>query len=94
MVIHDLDLVGISFTPFEADAPLVVDPDAVLARAITAEFLEPIPRRDPKVLELVGRIQDQELTEGTALECGGPPAHRFAQEDAVGIPVPEALDHP
>jgi len=35
--------------PFEADAPLVVDPDAVLSRPIAAERLEPIRWRIAKL---------------------------------------------
>jgi hypothetical protein len=41
-VVDDLDLVGVTVVPAEADAPLVVDADAVLAVAITLERFEPV----------------------------------------------------
>jgi hypothetical protein len=37
MVVHDLDFKGVSINPLEADAPLVVDPNAVLPLAVTAK---------------------------------------------------------
>jgi len=30
MIIDDFNVVGVAFPPTEADAPLIVDPDAVL----------------------------------------------------------------
>jgi hypothetical protein len=44
MIVHDLDAVGVSVAPFEADAPLIVDPDAVLSFAVSQEVLAPISR--------------------------------------------------
>ena len=51
MVVHDLDILGSGGGPDEAHAELVVDPDAVLARPISLERLEPIAGRDPQVIE-------------------------------------------
>jgi hypothetical protein len=45
MVIHDLDTVRPGVSPDKADAPLVVDPDAVLSRPIAFEDFEPAARR-------------------------------------------------
>jgi hypothetical protein len=36
MVVHDLDRVGAVVLPDEGNAPLAVDPDRILARAIAA----------------------------------------------------------
>jgi hypothetical protein len=36
MIVDDFDLVALPFVPDKADAPLVVDPDAVLACALCA----------------------------------------------------------
>ncbi len=41
----------ISCAPPEANAPLIVDPNAVLPRSITLELLQPIPGRYAKVFE-------------------------------------------
>jgi hypothetical protein len=47
MVIDDMNIVTISFTPFETDPPLGIDPDAVLAFSISFKGLKPVGRRDP-----------------------------------------------
>jgi hypothetical protein len=45
-VLRDFNVFGIAFPPGEADAVLVIDPDAVLALAVAAKGLELVPRRD------------------------------------------------
>jgi hypothetical protein len=91
MVINHFNLVGVSFAPFEADTPLVVDADAELAGAIADKLLESVPRRDPKILKFVGCVYDQELTEGGALEFGGPATHQLTGKNSLSVEVPEAL---
>jgi hypothetical protein len=39
MIVDDLDVKGVTVTPPEADPPLLVDPDAVLALAIAFQSL-------------------------------------------------------
>jgi len=41
VIVDDLDVVRVSVSPPKADAPLIVDADAVLALSITAQCLEP-----------------------------------------------------
>jgi len=50
VIVADLDLVNITVAPDKADAPLVVDADAVLAFALAREALEPIARRTCKLM--------------------------------------------
>src|SRR3569833_3323100 len=47
LIVHDLDRLG-AVVPSETDAPLVVDPDAVLARAVALQRLQPVARRTPQ----------------------------------------------
>jgi hypothetical protein len=49
MVIDDLDHLGAAFPPDKADAPLIVDPDAVLPSAIAFERLKPVAGRRPEI---------------------------------------------
>jgi hypothetical protein len=49
MVINDLDVFGTCCGPAEADTPLVVDPDAVLALPIATNRLTRSPRARPAV---------------------------------------------
>src|SRR5829696_2900235 len=61
VVVHDLDVLRASLGPGKADAPLVVDPDAVLAPSVAAlERLQPVARRDTKVVEVHRSIEDHE----------------------------------
>jgi hypothetical protein len=49
VVIDDLYIVGVTVAPPEADSPSFVDPDAVLASAITRQLLETVAGRDTQV---------------------------------------------
>jgi hypothetical protein len=40
VVLDDLDVVGIASNPSEADSELIVDPNAVLSKSVTYEFLQ------------------------------------------------------
>jgi hypothetical protein len=44
VIICYLYLKGVSFLPLKADAPLIVDPNAVLAASIAVKFLQPVSR--------------------------------------------------
>ena len=44
MIVRDFYPEGISFLPFKADPPLIIDPDALLPRPIASKFLRAIPR--------------------------------------------------
>ena len=50
MVVNDLNPFWTSIAPPEADTPLIIDSDTVLPCSITAQMLEPIARRNPKIL--------------------------------------------
>jgi len=51
MVIDYFHFIGVVFFPFEADAPLIVDSDAVPAGFIPFKRFEMICRRDSKVVD-------------------------------------------
>ena len=42
LIVYDLNVVGIAISPSEADTPLVVDSDTILAGPIAPEFLQAI----------------------------------------------------
>jgi hypothetical protein len=46
MIIDDFDLVALPFVPCEADAPLIVDPDAVLTGPLSFQSFQTICGRD------------------------------------------------
>jgi len=92
VVVDDLDVVGITVLPDEADAVLIIDPYAVLPGSVSDELFEPICRWNPKVSEGHSGIEhpefpDRDLCHG--LEASG----RFAPPERGGLSVPKADDH-
>ena len=71
VVVDDFDVVRIPVTPDEADAPLVVDADAVLALPAPRQPLETVRRREPQVVDAVGIVQHAELPECHGLDVAG-----------------------
>src|SRR5690606_502729 len=68
MVIDDLHIGGTGLGPAKADAPLVIDANAPLTRAVTAQGLQPVPRRHPEILDGSRSIEIGELARGDFLE--------------------------
>lgn len=57
MVVNDLDIMGVAILPTEANAPLVIDTDTVLAAPPTSELLQSIARRYSQIGYGIGRIR-------------------------------------
>ncbi len=51
MVASDLDIIGIAIYESEADPPLVVDGDGVLAFSVSSKPMESIARGNPQVIQ-------------------------------------------
>jgi hypothetical protein len=51
MIIDNLYLKDIAISPFETDAPLLIDPNTVLPRSVAVQLLQAIGRRNPQVVE-------------------------------------------
>jgi hypothetical protein len=67
VIIDDVDVVGVAVQPAEADAPLVVDAEAVLTFTVPAEGLEAVSRRYTEIVQGVGGVQVDEFPKGRAL---------------------------
>src|SRR4051812_30959251 len=93
VVVGDFDFICIAFLPVKAHAPLIVDTDAVLAGAIAPKLLKSIAWRNHEVLQVLGRIDHQELAGGRSLNLGGPSPDRNAFPYLFGIPVGEGANH-
>jgi len=61
MVVNDLDIEGLSVSPLEADAKLVVHADTPLSGAVTRKCLEPVAWRNAKILYPRGGINHPQL---------------------------------
>jgi hypothetical protein len=94
MIVDELNVVGVAILPAEADAPLVVDADTMLASTITLELFKPVAWWHTEVSELLGSINGNEFPEHRALKISRILANRFSAEQPLGIPIPETLNHP
>lgn len=66
MIVDDLYGLRALVGPREADTPLIIDPNAVLASPIFLQSFETIARRRPKIVERARGIEHVELA------CGDP----------------------
>lgn len=67
VVVGDLDIFSARDRPSEADAKLIVHPDAVLPRTVSLQFFKTITRRHQQVLQLVCDLQLPDLAPGGRL---------------------------
>jgi len=57
VVVHNLDFIGITVPPNEADTKSVVDSDAMLALAVTFQTFQTVARENREILQLVRRVE-------------------------------------
>lgn len=69
MVINDLDLKGITAFPYEADAPLLIDPDAVLPLSVGMQSLKAVGRWNAQGFKDTHRIENLKFNPGRSLNC-------------------------
>ena len=86
MIIDNLHVVGISIPPLEANTPLVVDADAVLACTIVREFLQAICGWNPEILQRDSPIQHPQFSQGHLLNILGQSIRSLSVEDLFGLP--------
>ena len=93
MVIDDLNVMDVVSDPAEADPPLVVDTDAVLAETIRRKLLQTIRRRHSEVNKTCRGIEHQQFTKGDPVKIRRHSPDSFASEQSLGVGVAEAPDH-
>ena len=93
MVVDDLDMPRRAVAPDEADAPSVVDANAVLTPAIAPQSLQSIAGRRAQVVEPAGCIKRQKLHPRALLDRSWQAANGMASEDGSSVLVGEAPDH-
>jgi hypothetical protein len=93
MIVDDLDIVRIVTDPPETDAPLVIDPDAHLARSATLQYLEPIARRIAQVFQSQRGIQLPQFPQSTLLHVTRKPSAHLSVPNALGLFGSERSDH-
>ena len=83
---------SVTLPPDEADAILVVDPDAVLSQPVSTQSFDAVARESAEVIESLGRVQLRQLA---LRHPGDPPksACGMAEEQGLGVLAPEGPDH-
>lgn len=79
--------------PYEANTPLPIDPDAVLAGSITSQRLEVIVRRYGNVVQHPGVVQNSQLPQGSPLDVLGQGPAELAMPYPLGLRRSKADDH-
>ena len=92
VIVHDLHIVSVPVVPYEADAILIVDPNAVLSTSIACERLEPVAGECRKVTEVVGRMYLLKLPLSNTSDLLQPAAEP-AREERLGFGVFERPNH-
>jgi hypothetical protein len=89
VVVHDLDVLGATRRPHEADPPLVIDPDAVLASSIPCERFQAVPRGNSKIVEGHCGIEDRQLPQRRTTDAGVNRPDTFTLPQPLGVTIPE-----
>lgn len=92
MVVHDFDLIGVAIAPYKANPPLIVDSNAVLTRAVTAQPFQAVSWKRRQSLQVAGRIQHVELAKRRVIDGTKPSAGQTAKK-ALGLVAPKGLNH-
>jgi hypothetical protein len=93
VVVDDLDILGASIRPNEADAPLLIDSDAMLAGAIILEGFKLIAGRHSQVAQHLGIVQHSQLPQRGLLDILWQLPAEFATPYPLGLGTPETDDH-
>ncbi|HKD69922.1 MAG TPA: hypothetical protein VKB84_23995 [Candidatus Binataceae bacterium] len=88
----DFDIFGIAVSPREADAVLIVNPNAVLAFPVAAQLFQPVARRNQEIGQSLRAIEGNQASKRHFSDAG-----KFldplAPEQPPGFLGPEAPDH-
>jgi hypothetical protein len=62
VIVHDFDILGVSFVPTKADSVPIVDPDAVLSDPIPLQRLQTVSRRSQEFAQLLREVQHPQFS--------------------------------
>src|SRR5207248_2253000 len=93
VIVDDLDISWSSSGPHEANPPLIVDPNTVLAGAVGPEAFQTISWRNAQVAQIDGPVEQAQLTQGDVLNIRRQASASFAVPDAGCLGIAKAQDH-
>jgi hypothetical protein len=83
VIVDDFDIGRTSSRPNEANTPLLVDPDAVLADSIASQGFEMVVRRHGEVTQYAGVVQNSQFSQSRSLNV--------LRQSVTKLAVPETL---
>jgi len=93
VVVRHFYVEGIASSPSEADSPLLIDPNAVLACPVSLQALQPIARWHPQVIDPFSRIQQEQLPVSAALHVWWQQPRTLPPEELLRLSIGEASNH-
>src|SRR6266849_6577290 len=93
VVIDDLRLKSVSVAPYETQAILIVDSNAVLSSAASAKRFQLISWRHSQVVEHDRCVQNREFLKGSQLQIGWETAASAGLPKPFGFLIAETYDH-
>jgi hypothetical protein len=80
VIVDDLNIEAMTSTPYETNAPLIVDANRVLSLTIAAQSFQLVSRRRSQHTQLCRSVQLKQLSQSDALKCSKAPAVLVAEE--------------
>ena len=93
MIVCNFHVVRVAFAPTEANAPLIVDTDAITSFPVAFQPFEPVPRRRAQIIDSFGRIENQQLPKSRPEDGGGKTPRSLSIKEPFRIPVAEISYH-
>ena len=90
-MVDDLDLFGPISRPYEADAPLRIYTDAVLALSVVSQSLKAVSRRNLQVIKNCRPVQLRKLSKGGTFDVY-PTLDALTLKEGLGVLALEASD--
>lgn len=92
MVINDRDIERITILEAKTDAPPIIDANAPLTFAVTAQGFQPVARWDAEVFKRIRVVQHLQLALCNSSKCFEL-ARTVTLEQCLRVPAMECLDH-
>ena len=92
MIFRDFNVLHVAIFPDEADAPLIVNANAVLMLAIASQLFEPVTRHRRQVIQSLRGVDHHQLPKRLLLELLELP-YPLAIEQALGGSRSKRFDH-
>jgi hypothetical protein len=93
VIVGDFHVVCVAGDPPEADAPLLVDADTVLAASVAFECFQPVGRRNSQIIHGGGLADHCKFVQGSLLNVGGDALGMLFIPDFLGFLVSETPNH-